>query len=105
MEKIKVGDFVLDPKENKIHTVNDCEIIDGVDILYTQDKKCFPSDKVSFISERNMSTIVEKIIDSKDISENENQCLSTFIKDNIHLFLVVKPATEEELWRMAYSLE
>ena len=97
MIKIEIGDYILNPKNNEIHIVNDCEVVSDVELIYTEDRKCFPTNEVVRISGNNAVDIFTKMILGEQLTEVDDRCLTMFFMKHPNMFLKDPENFEETL--------
>ena len=86
MIKIEVGDYILNPKNNEIHIVSDYEVVSDVELVYTEDKKCFPVNSVERLAGNNVADLFAKMFMGEILTINEDRCLVLFFSKHPNMF-------------------
>lgn len=77
MEQLSIGDKIYSQTTDSFHIVESLENIEGYDLVFTEDIKCFPLESVSK-SIKTFYDLFEKTVNNQHISERE---YDSFFKD------------------------
>jgi len=89
MEKIIKGDYIVDIVKGTKHCVDSIEVIDNQTIIFTEDSKCFPVEKIKKSHRSSIGNYFYKIFNKEPITIEEEENAILNMKE-LNLVYVVK---------------